>query len=122
MCVALCFRDSIFLLSNEYTAGPTFLKLAYHQGYYSINVHQMLPKSGLITDAPYGFIQLLNSKLNIMPLNHLIWPSPKVLLNCLILWALTNSSLKLYNRGHNVIMLPSVYYYFSHVSSIVIKY
>lgn len=62
LCVALCFRESIFLSSNEYTAGPTFLKLAYHQGYYSIKVHQMLLKSSLITDTPYSFIQLLNSK------------------------------------------------------------
>jgi hypothetical protein len=62
LCVALCFNESIFLLSNEYTAGPTFLKLAYHQSYYSINVHQMLLKSSLITYAPHSFIQLLNSK------------------------------------------------------------
>lgn len=62
LCVALCFRENIFLFPNEYTAGPTFLKLAYHQDYYSINVHQMLLKSSLITDAPYSFIQLLNSK------------------------------------------------------------
>ena len=29
LCVALCFRESIFFLSNGYTAGPAFLKLAY---------------------------------------------------------------------------------------------
>lgn len=60
--VLYVFRESIFFLSNEYTAGPTFLKLAYHQGYYSINLHQMFLKSSLITDAPYSSIQLLHCK------------------------------------------------------------
>ena len=75
--VALCFRESIFLISNEYTAGPTFLKLAYHQSYYSIKVHQMLLKSSLITNIPTVLFNCFT--LNIMPSNHLICPSLEVL-------------------------------------------
>lgn len=69
--VALCFRESIFFLSNGYTAEPAFLKLAY-QGYYAISVHQILLKSSLIRDAPYRFIQLLYA---IKPFNLFIFKS-----------------------------------------------